>query len=111
MAAPTKALQKLRKKRFFESWDEFIESQHVAASEASMVQLIDDLLKLGPKLTEKAARKAVDKCVQRFNKLDQNGTHHWICTIEREDICEQIYTVVEACGFECDEDWTSERDW
>ena len=107
MAAHTKALQKLRKKRFFEGWDEFIESQHVAASEASMVQLIDDLLKLGPKLTEKAARKAVDKCVQRFNDLDDG----WICTIEREDICEQVYTVVEACGFDADEGWLNERDW
>lgn len=101
------ALQKLRKERFFEGWDEFLKAQHVAASEASMKRLIDELIALGPRLTEGAARRAVDECVRRFNDLDDG----WICTIEREDICEQIYTVVEACGFECDEDWTSERDW
>jgi hypothetical protein len=107
MASHKAALQKLRKKRFFEGWDEFIDAQHVAASEASMIRLVDDLLALDSKLTEKAARKAVDKCVKRFNDLDDG----WICTIEREDICEQICTVVEACGFDCEEDWLDERDW
>lgn len=53
------------------------------------------------------AREAVAECIRRFNSLDDG----WICTIEREDICEQIGRVIDACGFECDEDWVGERDW
>src|SRR5436309_824583 len=105
MASHTKALQRLRKKRFFESWGEFIGAQHVTASEDSMKRLIDDLIALGPTPTEAGARHAVDECVQRFNDLDDG----WICTIEREDIFEQICKVVDACGFDCQEDWLDER--
>jgi hypothetical protein len=101
------ALQRLRQERHFDAWDEFLEREHVAASEANMRELIDALIALGPKPTENAARKAVDACVQAFNDIDDG----WICTIEREDICDQICRVVEACGFECEEDWLSERDW
>lgn len=100
-------LQRLRDERFFTGWDEFVEAERVAASEASVRQLIDDLIALGPMLSEKKARKAVDACVRRFNALDDDG---WICTIEREDICEQIERAIELCGFECDEDWI-DRDW
>jgi hypothetical protein len=35
----------------------------------------------------------------------------WICTIEREDICDVICRLVIACGFEDDDDWYDERDW
>ena len=65
------------------------------------------LIALGPKPTEGAARRAVDECVRRFNDIDDD----WICTIEREDIYEQIGRVVDACGFDCQEDWLDERDW
>ena len=100
------ALTALRGQRFFEAWDGHVPAKNVAASEASVGRLIDELIALGPAPTEKAARRAVAACVRRFNKLDDG----WICTIEREDICEQIETVVELCGFECDEDWI-DRDW
>jgi hypothetical protein len=101
------ALEQLRGQRFFEGWDEFVGPERVAASEASLRRLIDDLLALGPEPSEEAARAAVDECVRRFNTLDDG----WICTIEREDIYEQIGRVVDSCGFECDEDWLGERDW
>ena len=101
------ALQRLREQQFFDGWDEFVSPERVAASEANVRRLIDDLLALGPQPTEEAARRAVDDCVRRFNDLDDG----WICTIEREDIHEQIGKVVEACGFECEEDWLQEREW
>jgi hypothetical protein len=100
------ALQLLRAQRFFNSWDEFVTPQRIAASEANVRRLIDDLLALGPTLNEEAARLAVDQCVRRFNDLDDG----WICTIEREDIYEQIGRVVYACGFDYREDWLNERE-
>jgi hypothetical protein len=101
------ALQRLRDQRFFESWDDFIAPERVKASEASVQRLIDDLVVLGPQPTEEATRQAVQECVRRFNMIDDG----WICTIEREDIYEQIGRVVDACGFNYQEDWLHERDW
>ena len=101
------ALKKLRAERFFEGWDGFVDAALVKKSEASIVRLIDDLVALGQKMTEKAARKAVDACVRRFNRMDDG----WICTIEREDIYEQVCHVVDLCGFDCQEEWLGERDW
>jgi hypothetical protein len=99
-------LQQLRTESFFKNWHDFVDEEYVEDSEASIRQLIDDLVALD-RLTEAAARKLVKACVVRFNDLDEG----WICTIEREDICERIGRVVDTCGFSYDEDWTSERDW
>ena len=101
------ALQGLREQRFFDGWDGFVAAEHVEASEASVRRLIDDLIALGPKPTEEAARRAVDECVRRFNDIDDG----WTCTIEREDIYEQVGRAVDLCGFDCQEDWLDERDW
>ena len=101
------SLEQFHNQRFFAGWDEFVSPKRVAASEASLRRLIDDLLSLSPEPSEEAARLAVDECVLRFNALDDG----WICTIEREDIYEQVGRVVDACGFGYDEDWIHEREW
>lgn len=101
------ALRQLRDRRAFGGWDEFISPERVQASEDSIRMLIDDLLALGSEFSEAAARLAVEKCVRRFNALDDG----WICTTEREDICDQIGLVIDACGFDCQDDWLGERDW
>ena len=101
-------LRELRDGRFFAGWDEFVSPERVAASEASIRGLVDDLIAHGPELSEDAARAAVDACVRRFNALDEEG---WICTIEREDIYEQVGRAIDLCGFEYGEEWVSERDW
>ncbi|MBX7104590.1 MAG: hypothetical protein K1X57_10950 [Gemmataceae bacterium] len=101
-------LQRLRSERFFAGWDKFVETERVAASEASVRHMIDELIELGPELSEEAARAAVDACVRRFNALDDDG---WICTIEREDIYQQVGRAIDLCGFEYGEEWVSERDW
>jgi hypothetical protein len=100
-------LRRLRDKRFFPSWDEFVSPERVAASEASVRRLIDDLIALGPELSEEAARRAVEACVRRFNDLDDG----WIVTLEREDIYEQIGRVIDLCGFGYDEAWIGVREW
>ena len=101
------ALQQLRDQRFFGSWTGFVSPERTAASEASIRHLIDDLLALAPNPTEEAIRRAVNDCVRRFNALDDG----WICTIEREDIFEQVGRVANAYGFKCEEVWLGEREW
>ena len=71
--------------------------------------MIDEVVAIGPALDERTARRLVRQCVLRFNKLLDDG---WICTIEREDICEELNRIIELCGFSCDdEDWLAGRDW
>jgi hypothetical protein len=106
--ADSAGLQLLRDERFFAGWDEFVSPERVVASEASVRRLIDDLIALGPEPSEESARLAVDDCVRRFNALDDEG---WICTIEREDIYEQVGRVIDLCGFDYGEEWVGERDW
>jgi hypothetical protein len=101
------ALHQLRNRRFFEGWDGFRTPAQVTASEASIRELVDDLITLGPSPGEVAARRVVEQCVRRFNELDDG----WICTIEREDIGDCIHDLVELCGFAWDEDWLDEADW
>ena len=69
---------------------------------------IDEVLAFGPVLDERTARRLVRQSVLRFNELNDG----WICTIEREDICEELDRIIELCGFSCDdEDWLAGRDW
>ena len=76
-------------------------------SQSTLAGIEDRSIAFGPVLSEEAARRAVDACVRRFNDVDDG----WICTIEREDIYEQVGRVIDLCGFEYGEDWTNERDW
>lgn len=100
-------LKRLRQARFFEGWDEFVSARRVKAAEGYLQKLIDELVALGPRMSEDAARRAVGACVRRFNRIDDG----WICTIEREDIFEQICRLIDLCGFEYEEDWIGDRDW
>lgn len=101
------ALQQLRESRFFESWDGHVSRPHIDASEAILRRLIDEILALGAEPGEDVCRAAVDACVGRFNDIDDG----WICTIEREDIYEQVGRIVDLTGFDCDEVWLYARDW
>ena len=105
--ADTVPLNQLKDERFFTEWDGFVTPQRIEAAEASLGQLIDELVSLGTDPAEALAREVVDHCVLRFNGIDDG----WICTIERETIFEQIAKVVDLCGFDCEEDWLGERDW
>jgi hypothetical protein len=54
----------------------------------------------------------IDRCVQRFNDLDQIWEYHWILTIEREDICEELRDLIALCGYDgWEEEWIRGRDW
>lgn len=105
---PPERLAKVRGKRHFKSWDTFVETKRIARSEKSIDTLTDDLISLGDEPDEKKARRAVARCVKRFNKMDDEG---WINTIEREDICDTLDDLIKKCGFAPDDDWYEDADW
>jgi hypothetical protein len=102
------ALTRFREQRFFNGWDGYVGAEAVDASEEAIRSLIDTLIALGPEGSEAAVRHEVGQCVERFNELDDG----WICTIEREDICECLANVVDLCGLDGSADWVDDgRDW
>ena len=102
------SLKQHREQRFFQAWDGFVATEHVSAAEEIIRQLIDGIVAFGSGLDENAARRLVRQAVERFNELNDG----WICTIEREDICEELDRVIELCGFSSDdEDWLAGREW
>ena len=101
------ALKVQREKPLFDEWAGHVSDERIASVTRALRELIDDLIALGPDPDEDDARELVDKCVRRLNDLDDG----WITTIEREDLCEAIYQIIDLAGFKGDEDWTEERDW
>jgi hypothetical protein len=100
-------LKQRRDEPFFREWAGHVPDVRLAESVASVRSLIDDLIAAGSPPDEAPARDAVARCVQRFNHIDDG----WISTIEREDICETICTLVDLAGLQCDDDWTADREW
>lgn len=105
------ALKQRRRQRSFANWDDFLESELVARSDESVWQLIDGLISLGAEATREQVQAKIDECVRRFNQLDQSCKDSWICTIEREDIGEVLWELIDLCGFHGSEEWLAERDW
>ena len=102
------ALKQHREQRFFQAWDGFVAADRIHVSEEAIRRLIDEMVAIGPALDERTARRLVRRSVIRFNAINDG----WICTIEREDICEELDRIIELCGFSCDdEDWLAGRDW
>jgi len=101
------ALNRRREQPLPAEWVGNVAGEHIESATGALRQLIDDVVALGPHPQEQAVRAAVDQCVRRLNDLDDG----WITTIEREDLCESIYKIVELAGLEGDEDWVEEREW
>ena len=102
------ALRQYREQRIFQAWDGFVAGERVHVAEEAIRRLVDEVVAIGAALDERTARRLVRRSVLRFNELNDG----WICTIEREDICEKLNRVIELCGFSCDdEEWLAGRDW
>jgi hypothetical protein len=100
-----------RDRRAFARWDEFISAELVAKSEEAVQGLINRLIALGASPTREQVQAEIDRCVQRFNELDTSVPNSWIFTIEREDIAEVLWKLIDLCGFDGSEEWLRERDW
>ena len=102
------ALQERRGREPFRVWEDGpVTAERVAAANAAYHQLLGDFIAFGPSPAEADARAAVDACVRRFNALDDG----WIMTIERDDIAEILWDVIERAGFEGEANWLDEREW
>jgi hypothetical protein len=104
--------------RFFADWEDsvaFNPPEAVAASQAVMQKTVHKLLELGPVARIDAVMAVLRECIEAFNDLDTHwGEGGWICTLERDDILEEFYRVVEltGMGYQADlDDGTIWRDW
>jgi hypothetical protein len=105
-------LRKRHEQRVFNYWDGQLPVELVGKSEDAMHALIGRLLALGPKPTAEQVHLEMEACVQQFNELDSGWVHPWIMTVEREDICEELMTLVDLCGYVGSSDeWIRGRGW
>lgn len=92
-------LARLSKGKRFTSWKSTVSAQAIQSVRELFDLTTQKLIALGPSRTEKQVAKAIHECIERLNKLDRKFGY-FICTEEREDLCEAISQLVHACGFE-----------
>lgn len=108
----TAALRKYRKRltdaqgSYFGDWP--VTPEQRAACWLVLAETVDALVALGPKGSVEDATAVLRHCVERYNELDEG----FICTIEREELCDILYELGDLCGLDAEEDWVDEwRDW
>jgi len=73
-----------------------------------LADTLDALIALGANASVEDATNVLRQCVERYNDLDDG----FICTIEREELCDILYEIGDLCGLDSQEDWVDEwRDW
>jgi hypothetical protein len=74
----------------------------------NLADTLDALIALGPKGSVKDSKDVLRRCIERYNELDEG----FICTIEREELCDILYEIGDLCGLGSEGDWVDEwRDW
>ncbi|WP_422929093.1 hypothetical protein [Singulisphaera sp. PoT] len=74
----------------------------------NLADALDALIALGPDGSEDDASEILRRCIERYNDLDDG----FICTIEREELCDILYELGDDCGLDGGEEWVDEwRDW
>lgn len=90
----------------FADWD--VTRRKRAACTRALVAALDALVALGPRGRVEDATAVLKRCVERFNRLDDG----FICTVEREELCDVLYDIGELCGLDSSEEWVEEwREW
>jgi hypothetical protein len=91
---------------FFDDWP--IEPKQRAACRATLIGCLDALIALGPGAAKDDALDVLRQCIEAYNELDEG----FICTIEREELCDHLYEIGDLCGLKDEGDWVDEwRDW
>ena len=94
------------KARYFADWP--IEPEQREACWLQLAQTLDSLIALGDGGGVEDATAILRRCVQGYNQLDDG----FICTIEREELCDILYEIGDYCGLDSEEEWVDEwRDW
>lgn len=94
------------KDSYFGEWP--ITSEQREACRLTLVQTVDALIALGPRGSVEDATGVLRRCVERYNELDEG----FICTIEREELCDILYELGDFCRLDSKEDWVDGwREW
>lgn len=106
----TDKLEAYRSGEILANWEGFVSAANLEATRTALRQLATNLISAAPDCDANAVGKLFVACVQRFNELD--SADQFICTAEREDLCEEFYTIGDLCGFSDEvDDWLEDRDW
>jgi hypothetical protein len=104
---PVEGIEEVRK-RPFKGWETFVDSDQLRAARRLVRKTIDALLALGPDAAAPLKINLFHALIEQFNEIDDG----WICTIEREDICELADDLADRVGLEeYGEALTGRRDW
>ena len=82
-------------------WDGVVARPFIEVCRRIFDETIDELMEFEGKPPKKRVMSALRECVTRPNRIDAD--HHFIATMEREDLCQEIHEIVFACGFPNDE--------
>lgn len=94
------------KETFFHDWP--VDQTVREACWKNLADTVDALIALGPKADVEDATEVLRRCIERYNELDDG----FICTIEREELCDILYEIGDLCGLDSEDDWVDEwRDW
>jgi len=94
------------KSSYFSDWP--ITPEQRAACWQNLAQTLDALIALGRRGSVEDATDILRQCIERYNELDEG----FICTIEREELCDTLYEIGDARGLDGDEDWVDKwREW
>ena len=103
-------LSQLRDKERFATWGGSVSDELIDVCRHIFAETIDSLLEFEGKPPKKSMVAAMKECVTRLNELDTE--QHFIETIEREDLCQEIDEIVHACRFPKEEGIADRwRDW
>jgi hypothetical protein len=102
-------LVKLREANFLKGWSPSLSEEEVSKIRAIIEKGIDELIQISDRGSKDEKLSILKTIVININEADEG----FICTIEREDLCEFLFEVGEAVGVDGDsvEDVLSERDW
>lgn len=92
----TLTLDSLVDRPWFATWEETDANLPLHECRSLIAKLVNDLRAV-PKLTLGVVKKHVKQSVKDFNRLD--AEHHFIATIEREDLCEAYEHILCAAKF------------
>jgi hypothetical protein len=107
-------LRLLAQAPLFAAWEGEEPPERIVAARALMRKAIHKLIDLGPLVPVEAVLGVLRQCIEGFNRLDEAADRPWICTTQREDICDEFYRIADLTGLQDHpdlEDGTAWRDW
>jgi hypothetical protein len=108
---PARTLQELRARTHFPHWAGYAGPTALRGARRIVREMIDALIELGPDAPEPTRLDEINRCVERFNELDEEEGG-FIETIERDDIFELVHEIAALVGLEDYGDYLiGVRDW